>query len=128
MKINLDGTEEITFKGLPLSMASLWFNKVIERGYTVGDGVFRLRNGKWKEEPRFTIYYTNKIRGQANNDIVICGGGGDIAHFNGIEWRDYLNNPLEEFYGNLNSIDIKGNTVCAVGTDGFYAIIILGTR
>jgi|GEM_PF-4951469 len=73
------------------------------------------------------------IRGNGYNDVVISGAGGDIAHFNGVRWIDYLGNGLQNFYGNLYGLAIKDNAVCAVGNEvtgssTIQVVIIIGKR
>jgi energy-converting hydrogenase Eha subunit B len=62
---------------------------------------------------------------------MLCGGYGNIVHFNGFAWKSYLGNELQRFNGNLTGIDFKGNTVCAIGSgvgDGNIGVIMIGKR
>ncbi len=123
---------EISNEGLPWSISSVWFRNPYSV-YVAGDGIFKAdftgNNIYWKNITKgITTYYTHRIRGQASNDIVISGAGGDIVHFNGYSWSNYVGNGLENFYGNFYGLDIKGNTICAVGDRGQEAVIILGKR
>ncbi len=133
IRIKNDKAEEISNDGIPpYYYSSVWF-KSDKIAYITGNDTYVSYNflnetGWTMVNPRITSYYSNCIRGIDYNDIILCGSNGDIAHFNGYSWKDYLNNPLPEFYGQLYSVDIKGNTICAVGSYGQQAIIILGKR
>ncbi len=128
----------VSNQGLPpYYFSSVWF-KDSRLAYLTGSGTFKsydfFNNTGWTSIiPPITTYYSYSIRGNDLNDIFFCGSFGDIAHFNGIRWKDYLGNELQPFgAGNLNAISVKGNTVCAVGYivggNGTQAVIILGKR
>jgi hypothetical protein len=73
------------------------------------------------------FYYTQRIRGNALNEIVTCGNYGFLAHYNGIDWNVYqeflqLPNPA------LLSVSLNGDVFAAVGFSGEKAIIIVGKR
>ena len=137
LEITNNQAQIISNNGLtPYYFSSIWF-KDSKIGYIGGSGDFKsynfLTNPNWIAIwPKITPYYTNLVRGNDINDIVFCGSYGDIAHYNGIRWTDYLGNGLQNFYGELTSISIKGNSVCAVGYGTFssniQAVIILGRR
>lgn len=118
--------------GLPWSISAIWFNK--HKYYIVGDGIYVRNNPgeKWINiTGGITSYYTHSISGNGLNDIFISGSAGDIAHFNGITWEDYLDKKISSFYGNLYGIMAKDDIVCAVGSghiNGHQAVIIFGKR
>ncbi|GAB6283692.1 MAG: hypothetical protein STSR0008_24820 [Ignavibacterium sp.] len=94
--------------------------------YTSGGGVFNNKSGIWKEETSIPLYYTNRIRGNALNDIFVGGDFGLLAHFNGVRWKvydEFLQLPVASF-----NIAVKDNKVVAVGYTGEKAIIIIGRR
>jgi hypothetical protein len=123
--------------GLPplYYFSSIWFidNYLY---YLAGGNIYMKRNLNgaelWAEcLPRVTQYYMFGMRGNGLNDMVMGGSGGEIVHYNGKSWRSYLGNEVQEFYGNLVSIDMKGNIICAVGggvDSGNIGVIMLGKR
>jgi len=122
-------------EGLSWSISSIWFKNKYKT-YVVGGGIFVKSVGsKGKEWQNITegvtTYYTHSIRGNNLNDIFISGSGGELVHFNGSTWQNYRDNGVLSFYGNYNSVSIKGNIICAVGEaalDKNKAIIALGFR
>lgn len=114
--ISPQGVTECPNAGLSWSMVTVWFpNNFIE--YAGGGGLYQRYSNEnsWKEIP-LPAYYTYSIRGNGPNDIMICGGYGYVAHYNGSTWMDYMDKGLELIDGNYYSISIKGNTAVAVGT------------
>ncbi|MCW8960212.1 MAG: hypothetical protein OQK29_01530, partial [Ignavibacteriaceae bacterium] len=80
----------------------------------------------WVQIPDISFqYYITCVRGSALNDIVLCGTLGFLAHFNGIDWITFDQIAPGAIF---SSIEVKGNTVCAVGELGRDAIIVLGRR
>ena len=73
-----------------------------------------------------TIYSTNRIRGNSINDIVLTGGGGDILHYSGLNFKSYLSQT--QINGNYYSVDMKDNIIVAVGIDNPKAVITIGRR
>ncbi len=127
LSINSAGVTELPTNGLSWSLVSVWFcNKYKE--YAGGGGLFTkyYNENTWKEIP--TDYYTYAIRGNGSNDIIICGGYGYVAHFNGSTWKNYLGNGLDVIGGNYYSLSIKGNKAAVVGTADGKAVILIGHR
>jgi hypothetical protein len=107
---------------------SVWFENITEI-YTCGDGVFRRDlNLRWREIAGNDVIpvFTNKLRGQAENDIFIVGDYGTVAHYNGITFRIFqevgetLNNT-----GIFFSCDYRAGFFIAVGTQSGSKAIIL---
>ena len=137
LEIRGSSVSEVTNAGLPWSMSSVWVAPNSATVYAAGDGIFVYRpymEGKgWKNiTGGITRYYSNRIRGEGLNDIAICGASCDLAHFNGVRWKDYLGEGVSEVDGNLYGLAMKGNTICAVGSavtaGGVSALIVLGKR
>ena len=105
---------------------SIWFSDT-SKIFACGDGVFiRGANSSWTEQKSLPSYYSNRIRGIADNDVIVCGDYGLLAHYNGVSWVSYnLPNALSLV---LSSLDFKGNTVVVTGYDGSNAYIIMGKR
>jgi len=127
--ISSNGVTELPTIGLPLSLATIWFNNIY-KSYVGGDGLYYSysQSNDW-EKIELPLYYIYSIRGNRLNDIIVCGGFGYVGHFNGSSWINYMGNGLGEILGNYYSSAIKGNKVCAVGAtvDG-KAITVIGTR
>ncbi|MCW8812497.1 MAG: hypothetical protein OQJ93_10035 [Ignavibacteriaceae bacterium] len=106
-------------------LSSVWSNKSFPI-YVGGNQLFTNKTGDWVQIPDILFqYYITCIRGSALNDIVVCGTLGFLVHFNGIDWITYDQVAPGAIF---SSIEIKGNTICAVGEMGRDAIIVLGKR
>jgi hypothetical protein len=104
---------------------SVWFDNG-SRIYTGGYGVFVLSNNGWQEVRQLPVIYTTMIRGSGPNDIMVCGGQGMLAHFNGLSWCVYPQVALGG--GSYQSVAMKGNLVVAVGWVGSQAVAVVGHR
>lgn len=106
-------------------LSSVWTNKSFPI-YVGGNQLFTNKTGDWEQIPDILFqYYITCIRGSSLNDIAICGTLGLIAHYNGVEWITFDQISQGAIF---SSIEIKGNTICAVGELGRDAIIVLGKR
>ena len=117
--------------GLPWSVRSLWFES--HKYYVAGDGLFVTNSlaahAIWRSfHNGLTPYYSNVIRGQAVNDIVVGGSFGDLLHFNGASWRRYTGSGVPSLDGSYYGAAIRGNTIMAVGMVGSRAVVLRGTR
>ncbi|MCL4509955.1 MAG: hypothetical protein M1470_02645 [Bacteroidetes bacterium] len=92
--------------------------------YACGDGVFENDGSGWKKMVTGASIGTSSIRGNANNDIVVVGGYGFIAHWNGASFRIYPP-AMDVIY---TSVAITGNLIVAVGTTGAKAVVTIGRR
>jgi hypothetical protein len=90
---------------------STWFNSEKEI-YVCGGGVIQ-RNvkGEYKIISQLPRIFLNKIRGNDINDIFVVGDFGLFAHYNGKSWWIHP----DSFYGTFLSVDVKDNTIVAVG-------------
>ena len=113
----------------PMSLrpvASVWFDDY-SKIFVCGGGVHEyLGKGAWKEFTELPLILTNRIRGNAENDIFVVGDFGLVAHYNGMSWHVYPEVALAD--GNYESLAVRGNTVMAVGLTGSQAIATLGRR
>lgn len=118
--------KEIQTIGLPWSLSSLWFKSA--RGYIiVGDGYYSAKDYTldWQRDTSFPRLYKHAIKGEAFNSIALCGAYGLLSYFNGVKWYSVENAEQQKY---LN-IDIKKNTIAAVGTlHSVEACITLGRR
>ncbi len=99
--------------------------------YVVGSGIYEkksLSDVRWNNGPLdITTYYTNRIRGNNINDIFFCGAYGDCFHFNGVSWHSFrLQTGLSS--GQYYSLDVKGNSIFAVGENYPRAVVAHGKR
>jgi len=92
--------------------------------YACGDGVFENDGNGWKEMVTGASIFTNSMRDNANNDIVVVGGFGFIAHWNGSSFRIYPP-AMDVIY---RSVAMKGNMIVAVGTTGAQGVVTIGKR
>ncbi len=92
--------------------------------YTSGDGLFTNKSGKWEEIKMPVNYVTTRIKGNGLNDIMVCGGFGFIAHFNGLKWKIF-DNVYNAIY---TSVNIKKNVAAFVGWRNNKAVITIGKR
>ncbi len=117
--------------GLANQLGGIWFT-ANKRYYAVGAGVH------WKQpidspQPwsvykpgEVTSYFSNAIRGNAPNDIVVAGAFSEIVHFNGRTWRNFRTDGV--LRGSFLKIAIKGNLIIAVGYYGQKGTIAVGNR
>lgn len=112
-----------SLKWLGRSVGSVWTPDG-KHLYTAGDGVFENDGSGWKEMVTGASIFTSSIRGNDNNDLVVVGGFGFIAHWNGKDFKIYPPNG-DIIY---KALAMKGNTVVAVGTTGEDAVVTIGKR
>ena len=129
--LKIDGLicSELSTVGLPWSLSSIWFKA--ERKYFVGgDGLYykKTLNESWVKDLTFVPIYKDRIRGTQLNNIVVSGSNGLLSHFNGMNWKHYINNELPYYSGRLLSCDVKDNIIIAVGWKEIQAIITMGKR
>jgi hypothetical protein len=104
---------------------SVWFDQQSPI-FTSGGGVFQSREyGTWNEMS-VPLTFTNCIRGNASNDLIVVGDYGIVAHYNGVIWRVF--DELAITVGNYESVSIKKNFIVIVGFSGSNAIIVAGRR
>ena len=129
--LKIDGliSTELSTIGLPWSLSSIWF-QVEKKYYVGGDGLYfkKLLNDSWVKDLTFTPIYKDRIRGTNLNNIVVSGSNGLLSHFNGMNWKHYINNELPYYSGRLLSCDTKDNIIVAVGWKEIEAIITMGKR
>ena len=125
-----EGVSAVSDSGIPYSLHGVWFK---EGGpyYVVGSGMYTKRDlakpGAWKWlHPTVTPYYTYAIRGNAINDIFVCGSFGELLHFNGSTWRSYRN--VTGSITALYEVSCSVNIVAAVGYVQPHAVVVIGRR
>ena len=89
-----------------------------------GDGVWVYNNNGWTKFNTLPNVFWRRIRGNAVNDLFVCGDFGHAAHFNGSTWRSF--HFLTS--GILLSLDVKEDLVVIVGFDGAVGYLITGKR
>ena len=74
-----------------------------------------------------TGYTIDAVRGNALNDVFMCGAYGEFLHFNGVSWRSYISQTgIDD--GAYGGLAVHGNTVIAVGEEAPQAVILMGKR
>lgn len=80
--------------------------------------------------PDYFPGFPRRLRGNADNDLILVGDYTMIAHFNGMTWRYF--NEFRQSDMHFNSVAQKGDFVVAVGiiTDPIHrkGIVFRGTR
>ena len=105
---------------------SVWFNST-SLVYVCGGGIFRLQNGSWISMANgLPSIFLNRVRGNGDNDIVVAGDYGVVAHYNGASWQVY--DQLQLPNGNYESIAIRNNLVIAVGWYNGQGYVAIGRR
>ena len=94
--------------------------------YTAGAGFVENSTGKWLRNKTLPYIYWSSMRANGNNDIMLGGHFGYIAHYNGIEWKVYDDFIEEQIL--FTALDIKGNKVVLSGVSGGRGVIVVGTR
>jgi len=106
--------------------------------YTAGDFLYQYKNGKWSfvsslpenhlGADQSYIGYIYQMRGNASNDILMCGDKNTLRHFNGESWEQLgiPFTPTRHIF--WRSVAIKGNIAVAVGDEGDKAKIIVLKR
>ncbi len=95
---------------------------------TSSNGVFQIKDTiSLKMKDNFSEY-SRSLRGNEEYDMLTCGEGGRMWHYNGVDWKKLLENSNYFLMG----ANIKNNIAIAVGTDygiGFGAgLIYVGRR
>lgn len=120
-----NGTKVDTVSWVGREVSSVWTPDGTHL-YACGDGVFENDGGGWKEMVTGASIYTSCIRGNGTNDIVVVGGFGFIAHWNGAHWEIYPPS-MDVLY---TKVAMKGNMIVAVGNSATseQAVITVGSR
>src|SRR6185436_17009457 len=71
--------------------------------------------------------YKNSVRGNSINDVVVTCDGGDILHFNGLNWRNF-GDQTNLNTGKYTKIAIRDSIVVAVGESKNLAVLVVGRR
>ncbi|RMH66304.1 MAG: hypothetical protein D6677_00570, partial [Calditrichaeota bacterium] len=112
-------------------LSSVWFSA---NGpyFLSGNGIYHKKSAvsgrKWQRYPngKVTSYYTHEIRGTAYNNIFACGAFGEIVHFNGADWYNYLSEMRS--FGRYIALDVSEKKVVIGGEGANNAgILLLGT-
>jgi hypothetical protein len=104
---------------------SIWFDDH-SAVFTCGAGVFSWHKGQWRYEASVPSIYTNRVRGNAVNDVFVVADFGLVVHYNGLTWHTF--DELRLPAGNYESVAVKNGLVIAVGWQGVYAIALSGRR
>ncbi len=111
-------------EGLPVNttLHTVWFSRDSPIYIGGGHGVFYHSGSQWVEVD-LPQYFPTRIRGNAANDVFVCGAFGLFAHYNGSSWRVY-----QGFSGSLEGLAVKDDVVVAVGTVNSRGLVIIGRR
>ena len=131
LKIGSSTVTMLPDSGASWNLRGIWFT---QRGpyYVVGAGVHYKQDVSsstpWNHYPpgEVTNYYSQAIRGSARNDVVVVGDFGEIVHFNGMTWKNYLSQT--RINGSYYGVSIKGNIIIAVGQVQNRGVVAVGRR
>jgi len=116
--------------GLPWSLSGVWFVPG-RKHFVVGDGLFRagpLTQVGWTSfHQGLTTFYTNCIRGDRINNVVVAGAFGELLTFNGINWFSQRGQTVLT-NGSFFSVALKNNLIVAVGQVQSKAVSAIGRR
>jgi hypothetical protein len=131
LKIGASSVTMLPDSGASWNLRGIWFT---QRGpyYVVGAGLHYKQDVSsstpWNHYPpgEVTNYYSQAIRGSARNDVVVVGDFGEIVHFNGMTWKNYLSQT--RINGSYYGVSIKGNIIIAVGQVQNRGVVAVGRR
>ncbi len=116
----ISGANEIVW---PLK--TVWFDSPKEY-FVAGSGIFQKHNiqdKSWGNDIfQITTYSINKIRGGKINNLIAVGGVGELLHFNGNNWKSFLEQSKLDG-GNYYGCAIENNLMVAVGQNSASAVI-----
>ena len=123
-------TELIDNTGLGIAISSVWFKPGVQY-FIVGNGLYEktyAETVRWidiNNNRTITQNYIVAIRGNGLNDIIVTGAFGEVIHFNGQQWKSFID-QTSLINGTYSSVAIKGNLVVAVGQDQNQGVILIG--
>lgn len=125
--IRIYGNDQADFISFNAGMepSSVWTH----RGYPVyvaGTGLYYYTPGRWKDAGLVTNKFVDRVRGSALNDIFVSGAMGLLAHYNGIDWMVYP--EFSDHWDVISSLNVKGNTIAAVGVLNNKVAVAVGKR
>jgi len=132
LRIQNSAVTPLADSGLPSNLSGLWFMPG-RRYYVVGGGIYQKTtlegSSAWVGYAPgiVTSYYTNSIRGQGINDVVAVGAFGEVVHWSGLTWRNYIG-TTGLGNGSYYAVQVRGSLVIAVGLVGNRAVVLRGNR
>jgi hypothetical protein len=113
------------------NLQGIWF-EAGRKYYTCGGSIYSKRN-IYSTNPWLADYYTMYeehyygIRGNGIGDVVIAGTAGEIVHYNGKTWKNYV--QLTRLgYGAYLGVAMKDNLIVALGENYGKGVIAIGSR
>ncbi len=128
--LQISGTtaQAISTSGIYTGLNGMWFSPG-QYYWIVGDGIWEkhptLSASSWSYQT-LTPNEPEAVRGNALNDVFMCGAYGEMLHFNGVSWKSYISQT--GINGAYLALSVKGNTVIAVGEEAPQAAILMGKR
>ena len=99
---------------------SVWMESKFQL-FACGDGMFIRSNADlWVQQDELTPVFKERIRGNSKNDLFVVGVFGLLAHYNGVDWREYPEASAALVY---TSLDFKNNLMVTVGYTQTKAVI-----
>ena len=98
---------------------SVWMDSRFQL-FACGDGMFINSSNIWEKQEEVTAVYKERVRGNSKNDLFVVGDFGLLAHYNGLNWRQYPEAASALVYA---SLDFKDNLMVTVGYTQTKAVI-----
>jgi hypothetical protein len=130
--LQISGTTVTTISDIDIkeSLSTLWFVPG-KQYYVAGSGIYQknaLGDAKWRNGPLdIATCYVEGMTGTALNDIFTVGDFGEILHWNGSTWHNYIDQTRLPT-GLLYRVAIKGDLIFAVGENNQRAVVARGRR
>jgi hypothetical protein len=129
-KLTTSSSERISDSALTQPLDAVWFVPGKEY-FVAGSGIYKklnLADATWGRYPHsVTPNYTEGIRGNDTNDIVVVGDYGDLLHYNGQFWKSFTN-QIGLQNGIYARVAMQGNTIVAVGSADNKPVVTRGYR
>jgi len=130
LKISGTSVSALNSNAIDQALTGTWLESN-DAYWVVGGGMYEkhsLGDSSWAQVPTtVTPKFTEAVRGNAWNDIVIVGDFGVVLHYDGSTWMNY--STVTGFsVGVYYSVAMKGNLIMAVGANPPNAIALIGRR
>ncbi|MEX1138294.1 MAG: hypothetical protein WEF53_02965 [Bacteroidota bacterium] len=123
--------DTVSTNGIPYSLQSIWFTGA-QRYFVAGDGIFAKQDIEtstpWEAlHEGVTVYHSYSIRGNAHNDVFVCGSFGELLHWNGLSWTSFRAITAIA-QGTYYAIALRDDLMITVGYDNPNATVVVGRR
>jgi hypothetical protein len=124
LKIELGRHITANVSPLQKHITSLWANQATPVFASCKDGLLKRDAGAWRKVDIGKKISLMCVRGNALNDIFVCGLHGFLAHYDGENWKILKGTGA----GDYTRLAVKGDFVIAVGHENGKAVALVGKR